>query len=352
MKKFIIIAVLAVFYTVTALPQVNDFNSYALSDTLEDFGLFTRDEVFDLSLAFDVTSYMRKKPKEEYIDAVMTYHLGPGDSITHNIKLKSRGEFRNGYCTFPPLQLNFKKADFAKKDLEKINKIKVVTHCQSGNEDLLFREYLIYKLYNTLTDSSFRVRLVRMTYLNTFKQTKPIRTYAFFIEPAEILADRLNLMPVELTTLSQKNIEPSMMDRMAVFNYMIGNTDWSVPNQHNCKIFVGLGTGRSDLGLIVPYDFDYSGLVNAPYAIPHENLGIESVRERKYLGICRDEQTFLKTLKEFRDKKEAMYRVISDFPYLNEKEKKDMIMYLEGFFSRFDRRNTIVYDLLNQCKEL
>ena len=63
---------------------------------------------------------------------------------------------------------------------------------------------------------------------------------------------------------------------------MIGNTDWSVPNQHNCKVLSGMNIEHSDLGTIVPYDFDYSGLVDADYAVPYEGLALESVRERRY----------------------------------------------------------------------
>lgn len=346
---------LILFATLIITPltaQEEESEKFAVSDTLPDFGMFTNEDVLQLSLRFNVTEYTRKKPKEEYLDAILTYHISKGDSINKNVRLKSRGEFRNGYCSFPPLLLNFKKTDFSRDDLNKIDKMKVVTHCQSGNEDILFREYLVYKLYNVLTDSSFRVRLVKINYINTFKQSKTISAYAFFIEPIDLLAERINSIPVDLTTLSQNNIDPVMMDRMAIFNYMIGNTDWSVPNQHNCKILVAKGPGMSSLGQIVPYDFDYSGFVNASYAIPHESLGIESVRERLFLGFCRSEAEFMNALKEFADKKQAFYNVISEFPYLDEKSKKEMTRYLDEFFIGFDKRNTVLYNLLRQCKEL
>ena len=216
--------------------------------------------------------------------------------------------------------------------------------------NIVFKEYLIYKLYNVLTDSSFRVRLLRINYINTFKKSKPIRSYAFFIEPLDLMAERINSVPVEVLTLSQKNIVPEMMDRMAIFNYMIGNTDWSVPGQHNCKVLASLRTDRSDLGMIVPYDFDYSGLVNATYAVPAEGLGIESVRQRIYLGACRSEEVYLNALKEFANKKESFYKVIREFPYLDERTKKDMVRYLDEFYSGFDKKTSIVYNLLNQCK--
>ncbi|MFN8255896.1 MAG: hypothetical protein U0W24_09425 [Bacteroidales bacterium] len=354
MKKAIISLIFLVFFLFQGYAQNDTIESpYDATDTLdENFGLFTNDEILNISLRFDITNYRKKKPKDEYMNAVLTYHINEKDSVNHEIRLKSRGEFRNDYCSFPPLRLNFKKAGFEKEDLKKIGKIKVVTHCVSGNENYLLKEYLIYKLFNVLTDNSFRVRLIRITYIDTNKKKKPIQSFAFFIEPIEMLADRTKTFPVESTKLGMVNIAPEFMDRMAIFCYMIGNTDWSVPNQHNCKILSRPNSDDPTRGMIVPYDFDYSGLVNAHYAIPYEGLGLASVRERRYLGMCRTEQEFKNAVKEFLEKKEEFYRVINEFQYLNEKNKKDMIDYLDSFFSKFDKSNTIVYTLLNECRKL
>ena len=99
----------------------------------------------------------------------------------------------------------------------------------------------------------------------------------------------------------------------------------------------------------MPYDFDYSGLVNTDYALPFKDLGLKSVLERRYLGICRSQDIFTNELKEFLEKKTEFYKVINDFPYLNPKTKQEMISYLEGFFKDFDKHDIIVYKLLNGC---
>lgn len=354
MKRLLFSLIMLLFFLLEPVYSQNDTIDSPLIavDTLkQDFGLFSNDEILNLSLRFDITQYKRKKPKEEYLKAVLTYHINESDSVNKDIRLKSRGVMRNEYCDFPPIRLNFGKTEFQKSDLSKINKLKMVTHCKYGNEEYLLKEYLAYKLYNVLTDNSFRVRLVKIDYINTAKKSKTIETYAFLIEPEEILGERTNSVPVNSTTLTQKHIIPEMMDRMAIFNYMIGNTDWSVPNLHNCKVLSGLSINNAGLGMIVPYDFDYSGLVNADYAIPYEGLGLKSVRERRYVGICRSEEVYINALKEFTDKKEAFYKVINDFPLLDAKTKKDMIGYLDTFYAGFDKRNTIVYDLLSGCNK-
>jgi len=331
--------------------QTDTTQIFAVSDTLSDFGMFTHDEIFELSLRFDLTKYQRKKPKDEYLDAILTYHISRTDSVNKDVRLKSRGEFRNEHCGFPPIALNFKKTEFSREDLNEIGKIKLVTHCQRGNEENLFREYLVYKLFNELTDTSFRVRLVKINYINTSKKSKPIETYAFFIEPLDLLGDRIGAIPIDLETLSQVNILPRFMDRMAVFNYMIGNFDWSVPGQHNCKILQQPLSATSHLGIVVPYDFDYTGFVNANYAIPPEGLGIESARERIYLGMCRSDEEYLETMKEFIVKKDSFYKVINEFKLLNDSSKRDLTRFLDEFYREIEA-NSILKSFAKNCKQL
>ncbi|MCX6255307.1 MAG: hypothetical protein NTV31_12625 [Bacteroidia bacterium] len=328
-------------------------SSYAIADTQNiKIALFDNDELFDISLKFDITDYQRKRSDKEYLDALLTYYISDTDSITKKIKVKARGEFRRTLCVFPPLLLNFKMNDSVGGEFAGIDKLKLVPYCKIGYEDYVLREYLTYKLYNALTDNSLRVKLLRITYINTFKKSKPLTQYGFALEPIKLLEKRTNSVEVKSIHLTQKNIKPEMMDRFAIFNYMIGNTDWSVPIMHNALVLSQGGSDRPDLGIIVPFDFDYSGLVNADYAVPFESLPIKTVRERYYLGICRSEEVFLNALKEFSDKKEEFYRIINEFPYLGEKSKKDMILYLDRFYTGFDKRNSIVYNLRKTCIDL
>jgi hypothetical protein len=142
------------------------------------------------------------------------------------------------------------------------------------------------------------------------------------------------------------------MDQVAIFNYMIGNTDWSVPNQHNIQVFSLLNPSYTSRNIAVPYDFDHSGLVDAHYAYPFKELPIESVRDRLYLGVCRNEETMKNAIRAFSDKKDDFYRIIQEFPYLSTPSKKQMINYLNSFYSKFDKKYTVIYDMLRSCKDL
>jgi hypothetical protein len=315
----------------------------------KDLRLFENDDVLEFTLRFDIAAFKRLRSDTTELDAVLTYHISDTDSINKNIKLRARGIMRRSYCDMPPIRLNFKKSDSADDEFSNVNKIKLVTHCRLGNEDYTLREFLIYKLYNVLTENSYRVRLARINYINTKKQSKPINEFGFLIEPTDVLCQRINAVEVKTSKITQKNIRPDIIDRMAIFNYMIGNTDWSLPIRHNVVLFSQPKSPRPDLGIAVTYDFDYAGMVNADYAVPFPDLGIESVRERRYLGVCRTKDEFINALKEFSDKQNEFLKVINDFPYLKEKSKKDVINYLNGFFAGLGKGNNVLNNLLGGC---
>jgi hypothetical protein len=143
------------------------------------------------------------------------------------------------------------------------------------------------------------------------------------------------------------------MDRLAIFNYMIGNYDWSVPGQHNVAVIKSLGFEPTGLGIAIPHDFDWTGLVNPIYAVPTEEIGIENVRERRFDGVCRSKEVYQKDLEVFAEKKAQFYKVINEFPYLDQKVKKDMTDYLNGFFNQLEgRKDLIVSILMNSCKKI
>jgi len=291
MQKYLCL-ILGLILTIPVFSQNDtiDFNFKIQDPSSNILRLFEKDELLEITLRFDITAFKKYKSKEENLPALLTLYLNKTDSVNKEIKIKSRGQTRLAICSFPPIRINFKKTDSSNDEFSDIDKIKMVTHCDPGNQIYILKEYLAYKLYNVLTEYSYRVRLARIKYINTAKNSKPVIEYAFFIEPDGILGKRINGTEVLTKNLTQKNIKPEMMDRMAIFNYMIGNTDWSVPIKHNLIVFSQAISAKPNLGAIVPYDFDYSGLVNTDYAVPFEGLGLKSVRERRYLGICRSQE--------------------------------------------------------------
>jgi len=346
----LVILIIALFIDRNAVSQAQT----AIPDTAKkSFRLFEDEKIIEITLSLDLTTYFKLKPKDEYLKANLTIHLSKKDSISRDIGLKTRGIWRNQNCTFAPIELNIKKAGFGYTDLDKISKLKLVPQCNFNkiNEDYILREFLAYKLFNVLTDTSFRVRLLRVNYVDTQKKRKPIIQYAFFIEPLEMLSARTNCLPIKLRTLNQKSIIPRIMDRLSIFNFMIGNYDWSVPGQHNVSVIKSLSYEPTGLGIAIPHDFDWTGLVNPTYAIPTEEIGTENVRERLFFGVCRSKEVYRQELDMFSGKRAEFYRVINEFPYITSQVKKDIIGYLDGFFNQLTgNKNNILYNLTNTCK--
>lgn len=332
--------------TVAQSPDVAASNS--------GFGLFEDEAPLEMTLQFDLSTYLRTKPKEEYMKGKITFHPGSADSMTRDIRLRTRGIFRNAECYYAPLELNFKNADFGFSDLDSIRKIKLVLPCKndSESEKNILIEYLTYKMFSALTDTSFRVRLLRVNYIDSENKKKPYTQFGFFIEPTQMLAGRTNSVEIESRALNQKTIYSRMIDRIAIFNYMIGNFDWAVPNQHNIKTFKPLVFVESVyLATAVPYDFDFTGLVDAEYAVPDDQItGTTSIRERIFLGVCRDREVYQKDLEEFLEKKDEFYRMINEFPYLNARQKKNMIYYLDTFYEMCTGKQKILNVFLKSCK--
>lgn len=353
-KKLIICIITGVsVLTLSAQNDTIDLTFLENDSLYQQIRLFESDELLEINLSFDITKFKRTKLKEEELDAILTYKTASSDSIVREVKVRARGEMRKNYCDMPPIRFNFQRSyTTAGDEFGRIDKMKVVTHCKPGNEAYVLKEFLAYKLLNALTENSFRVRLAKITYTNTAKESKPLSQFAFFIEPNEVLLSRLKAVELENLKINQRRIRPEIMDRAAIFNYMIGNTDWSVPIQHNFYVIAQPLSDNPTQAIAIPYDFDHSGLVNTDYAAPFEGLGIESVTERKYLGICRTEEVYTEALKEFAARKDEFYRIINEFPYLNTRVKKEMLNFLGSFYSGFDKRNTLVNKLLHECISL
>lgn len=164
-----------------------------------------------------------------------------------------------------------------------------------------------------------------------------------------MLAERLKMLPIKNDFVSIQLTDTLWTNYMAVFQYLIGNADYSVAGRHNVKLLRYNDVNQPNL-IPVPYDFDYSGLVNANYAIPGENIGISSVTERYFLGPCRPAENYKKVLIEFQSKKEEIYRLINSFTYLAEKERQSVISYLNELFDYQNESYFIEKSFLSTCQ--
>ena len=312
--------------------------------------LFATEEALQMTLIFDMKKFIRTKNRPEYYPAILKVKLNETDSVTLNIKIKARGFMRRTYCSFPPIMLKFKNNDEVKHPFGNEN-IKLVTHCQgsSSSQSYVFKEYLTYKLFNLVTPYSFKTRLVKITYEDANKSKKTITTFGFLIENEKKLAERNKSVIVNNMQITQKHMNASDMARFAIFNYLIGNTDWSIPQQHNVKVLKSLEV-HMDKGIPVAYDFDYSGLVNTNYSAPAEGLPIKNVSERYYMGLCLTEEELKPVVEEFDGLQEKFIKTIDEFEYLKASDKKQAEMYINSFYKTYRSPQYIITDLNRTCK--
>jgi hypothetical protein len=327
-------------------------SSHFYSDTLSlQVDLFGGEEPLDITLEFDIKSYQRGKMKGEYQPVQLTYHVNDTLDINKEVRVKARGEFRRAHCILPPFWLNIKKAKVGNKYLEDVNKIKIVTHCNNSKqyEQYVIKEYLAYKIYNEISPYSFRTRLIRMKYIDTGRKNKETSSWAFMIEPEEMMTERLGVVSIKSDAVSQRYTDTLMMDVVALYMYMIGNADFSVAGRHNLKLVRWMDPMKP-LAVPVPYDFDYAGLVNADYAVPGENLGLTSVTQRYYLGPCRSDQQFLTAIHQIQEKKKRILGVVESSPYLEEYARKEMTKYLGEYFSEAEETNKLLTSIKRTCR--
>lgn len=321
-------------------------------DTIDtSIDIFTDPDPMEVTLTLDLKKYQKEKFKGEYMPAQFHYRFNDTLSLDKTMRIKARGNFRRQHCTFAPFWLNIRKAGVKNQLLQETKRIKVVTHCKGskGYADYVLKEYLTYKIYNILSPVSFRVRLLKMRYIDTGRKNKMTESWAFMIEPEEMLAERHNALVIKKDEISMRYMRAEEMDLVAMFLYMIGNSDYSVVGRHNIKL-LGLPGYGTEGYTPVPYDFDYSGLVNTYYAIPGETLGINSVTERYYLGACRDEQAYQVAMNHLAEHREEILGMVQEFPHISSKVKKEMIAYLESYFTEAEGSSFIEKKLKSTCR--
>ena len=297
--------------------------------------LFQTNDVLALTLYADFNSIRRRDRGEDAEERPALLHFDEdGSGATVALKIQTRGNWRRdrGNCAFPPLWLDFEKDDEAIVGtvFEGQNRLKLYVTCRPGRDDYeryIYTEYLIYPAYNVLTDLSFRARPARVTYVDTSGEDDTFTSNAFILEHKSQMAARNEAVPIELTVLHPGRGSQENAALMELFNYAIGMTDYTAVYMHNVEPI-----RRMD-GTVIPvaYDFDWSGMVNARYAVPDESLPIRNVRQRIFQGFCRDID-YGPIFRRFTDKREEMLSVVRNFDALEEDRRDRVIRYWEDFF--------------------
>jgi len=292
-------------------------------------------EMLQVTLEMDIRSLLNGNAEETgYQPALFSFKDALGQEHEFLAEVKPRGKYRRRVCDFPPLKVKFSKEDLAKNGLGPYGSLKLVTHClsnQISGKDNLLREYLAYEYYQLLTPMSYRVKLAEVTYVDSRKKEKPFTRLAFFLEPTEELANRLEGTEVETYGMTMDQLEPRNSLEMRAFQYLIGNSDWDVPSLRNIKLIRHDATG--DL-FAIPYDFDLAGWVDATYAVPNTNMGQLDVRDRIFHGDYPTPEAWNECILRLERTRSDVEAMIQSQDELSAASRRQLHMYLETFFAR------------------
>jgi hypothetical protein len=316
--------------------------------------LFASQDPIEVTLTADWRTVQRDRNVEstKTYPGTLTIVQGGAAGTPIPIQLRTRGHSRRNprVCEFAPLLLALPKDQTKGTIFEGHGNIKLGVHCQSEGifTQYVLREYLTNRLHNVLTPRSLRVRLAHVTYADSAAGKKPFTKLGIFFEDMDDLAKRMEARELPVPRQLFKYVEQDQLLFMSLFQYMIGNTDYSIIALHNVIML----DDAKGVRYTVPYDFDYSGLVNAHYAVPFKGLGLVSVQDRLYRGPCKTEAELEPALKPFREKKEELLALPASLTTLglDDGSRKYTEKYLGEFFEIIGNPGKLKKNLVTGCK--
>lgn len=312
--------------------------------------LFRSDSILEMTITLPLKDVINNRKERKEYNSKLSFTGDDGNIYNHNIKVKVRGKTRalKQLCTFPPLQLRFDKKETENSIFKGQKKIKLVTHCQSEKSftDYIKREYLVYKMYQVVSPYSHNVRLCRITYVDENKPKQDKIHYGFLIESINHVAKRNDMTVYKGKIRNQETLQKENLDKLVFFQFLISNLDWSITERHNMKMIIG---DKGALPIGVPYDFDYSGIINTPYALPPEALNLPDVRTRLFRGFCRSDR-YEKTIEFYKSKKDDIYQVVNSASFLNNKSKNSMNKFITSFYDNLESEKYIDKKIVRACK--
>ena len=316
------------------------------------------------TLTVNITSQWQDLERNEKYQgpypATLKYTNDNGEQVELPLTVERRGVKRQETCDFPPIKLRFEKEDVKGTMFRGQKSLKMVTHCDRATryQQYYMIEMLTYRMYNLITDYSFRVRELSVTYTDSENGRTDDGRFAFLIEDDCDVAKRLDLKKLKIPNIGPSRLEKSLTSEFVLFQYMIGNVDWAAlsgpdPEEccHNVKLIAPSPYEKGDIVFPIPYDFDSSGIVNAPYAAPPAGLPIRRVTQRLYRGYCVHNETMPAAREKFLANEAAIMDVLNQPVGLNSSTRKRAEKYLKEFFETIRDDKDWNKQIMTKCRK-
>ncbi len=322
--------------------------------------LFSSNDTLNVTLTAPWRDITRNEKNQDPYPAKIEYTDELGNTMTLDMTAQRRGLTRQRVCDFPPIKLRFEKEKVKGTTFRGQKSVKMVTHCKrpSRYEQYYILEMLAYRMYNLITDYSFRVRPLNVNYVDSKTGKTDESRFAFLIEDDSDVAKRNGLKKLEIPKIRPSQLEPKVTSEFSLFQYMIANVDWAAlsgpdPKEccHNVKPIAPRPLTPQDKIYPIPYDFDSSGMVDTHYAAPAQGLPIRSVTQRLFRGYCRQNSTLEDARKHFLTQEAAIMALISDENRLNENTKKKTTKYIGRFFKTIKDPDDFERLIVKKCRK-
>ena len=325
-----------------------------------DSPLFASSEPLTLRLEAPWRELTRRMATGRARDGVLSYISPEGETISLDVRLVTRGKARLEECTAPMLTLELSPDQLEGTLFEGNEIVHLTAQCQvqPAFREYLTREYLAYRAYATVAVRALGARVISVAYSDPQRQRAPRPRPAFLVEDISLAAERWDMAWLHPQSSDVSALDPEAAAVFVLFQYMIGNTDWSLlqgPEGESCCHNVALvgrqGQTEQTEGLVpIPFDFDTAGLVNAEYAVPDARLRIRSTRQRLYRGFCDLNPHLPPAIERFNDAAGELRALFEQSEELTPRSKREALKYLEKFFATLNDPAKLDAEILQQCR--
>jgi len=344
-------------FTLLLLPSMPAICAEDEDNSPKPAKLFSTSETLTVTMTGPWKYIERHDKDQEAKPAKIEFTDDLGNKNTLALTVERRGITRQTVCRYPPIKLRFEKETVKGTTFRGQKSIKMVTHCDKGSkyEQYYVLEMLAYQMYNLITDFSFKVRPLAITYTDSDSGDVQEPKFAFLIEDDSDVAKRNGQRKLDIAKTRSRKLDPQEASNIALFQYMIGNLDWATlrgpdPDKccHNAKL-IGQDPENGPI-YPVPYDFDASGLVNAHYAAPPANLPVSKVTQRLYRGFCRFNDSLPGARQRLLDNEEAIYALVNNESRLTSNSQKKALKYLGQFFEILKSDKNYEKKVIGKCR--
>lgn len=322
--------------------------------------LFESEEVLEITLSAPWQELMRNPSYTGTYPATLEYRDAEGNTVQHQLTVERRGVKRQEACDFPPVKWRFEKDEVKGTLFRGQKSIKMVTHCKRAKryEQYYRLEMAAYRIYNLLTDYSFKVRPLKVNYKDSDRGKADEDRFAFIIEDDSDVAKRNGFKKLEIPLVYPSRLDQETASKLGLFQLLIGNLDWSAlkgpdPEEccHNVKLIATEPLKDSDPIYPVPYDFDSAGLVNAPYVGPPQGLGLNSITQRLYRGYCIHNHLLPQARADILAKETAILDIVRNDEMLTKSFQNKALKFLDKYFDMLRDDDDFNKQVIKKCRK-